>query len=132
MPQSEAFTCVIEDKLLNDKFSATVNVVKRLPIRKSPDGKHFELADIFITPISGQHAYYESRDTWKRSPAQFFVNTKENTGSHNHFVVQNLNGCGLYIVRDSMRREIHRRQCSVWDLGQAFGIRIDKILRTFA
>jgi hypothetical protein len=132
MNQNRSFTCLIEDKLLNDRFSATVSVMKRVPIRKSPDATNVELADVFITPISGQHACYESRSTWKKTPAGFNVPTKDNSGSHNHFVVTDFSGRGLYIVRDTMRREVHRRHCSVWDLGLTFAAQVMEALRDFA
>src|SRR5580692_8608869 len=120
MAQTKSFTCVITDAVLNDRFSAEVTIYKRTAVRRSRDGTQVELADVFITPISGQHGYYESKDNWKKTPATFDVPTKEKGGSHNHFVVNDYNGRGLYIIRDDMRREVHRRQCSIWDLGYAF------------
>ena len=127
MPPNTTFDCVIEDKILNDVFSATVSV-----IRKSPDSKNVELADVFITPISGQYAYYQNKSSWKKTPARFNVPTKDNSGSHNHFVVIDSDGRGLYIVRDRMRREVHRRECSVWDLGQGFASGVMRALGQFA
>ena len=91
-----------------------------------------ELADIIITPVSGQHAYYESKATWKKAPATFNVTTKEKNGSHNHFILNDFNGLGLYIVRDDRRNEEHRRKCSIWDLGQPLASGVMKILQEFA
>lgn len=132
MPQKNSFMCVVEDKVLNDRFSASVSVSKRDVVRKSRDGHSVEIADVFITPISGQHAYYENKGTWDRTPARFDVPTKDNSGSHNHFVVNDFSGRGLYIVRDRMRREVHRRDCSIWDLGVGFASGVMKALRQFA
>ena len=122
----------MEDKLLNDRFSADVRVLKRDVIRTSPDGRNIEIADVYITPISGQHSYYDSKSSWVKKPATFNVPTKEKSGSHNHFIVSNFEGQGLYIVRDAMRREVHRRPCSLWDLGQPFASGVMNALREFA
>jgi hypothetical protein len=91
-----------------------------------------ELADVFITPISGQYFFYESANNWDKSPARFNVPTKEKSGSHNHFVIFDHNGWGLYIVRDPMRNEVQRRDCSIWSLGDTFATRVMKILREFS
>lgn len=130
--QTKTFTCVITDATLSDKFSAEVVVRKRVAVRASRDRNQIELADVFITPISGQHAYYESKGSWAKTPATFNVATKEKSGSHNHFVVNDFNGRGLYIVRDSRRGEEHRRQCSIWDLGQPFASRVMEALKEFS
>src|ERR1700722_9012580 len=108
-----------------------VKVQKRDKIRMSRDKQTIELADVFITPISGQLAYYGSKDTWEKTPATFNVPTKEKSGSHNHFVVNDYEGRGLYIVRDQMRREVSRRLCSIWDLGHPFASGVMKALREF-
>jgi hypothetical protein len=132
MLQEYSFTCFIDDRVLNDQFGATVKVIKRQPLRTSPDGSGIELADVFITPVSGQHAYYESKTTWARTPATFDVPTREKSGSHNHFVVSDISGRGIYIVRDRMRREVHRRPCSLWDLGANFAAGVMRALRDFS
>jgi len=130
--QIKTFTCVVTDSVLTDKFSAEISVRKRRVIRSSRDKNRVELADIFITPISGQHSYYESRANWRKTAATFNVPTREKTGSHNHFVLNDFNGNGLYIVRDSRRNEEHRRMCSIWDLGQPFASGVMKALQTFS
>jgi hypothetical protein len=132
MPQTSTFTCMITDIVLSDEFSATVVVQKRSVVRSSRDGSKIELADVFITPVSGQHAYYDSKGSWKKTPARFNTSTKEKVGSHNHFVVNDFNGRGLYIVRDSLRAEEHRRQCSIWDLGRPFASRVMQALKEFS
>ncbi|MFN7922694.1 MAG: hypothetical protein U0Q16_21495 [Bryobacteraceae bacterium] len=132
MAQEKTFTCVIIDIVLTDKFSAQVVVRKRTVVRRSRGNSQIELADIFITPVSGQHAYYGSKDSWEKTPATFNVSTKEKAGSHNHFVLYDFNGRGLYIVRDDRRREEHRRPCSIWDLGPAFGAGVMSALREFS
>jgi hypothetical protein len=132
MPQQYSFTCVIDDWVLHDRFSASVQVLKRDVIQKSRDGTQIEIADVYITPISGQHAFYQSKFTWERTPAKFNVPTKDKSGSHNHFIVTNSDGQGLYVVRDAMRREVHRRHCSVWDLGRPFASGVIRVLRDFA
>jgi hypothetical protein len=132
MAQTKTFTCVIIDMVLSDKFSAEVVVHKRAVVKSSRDKSQIELAGVFITPISGQHAYYGSKGSWEKTPATFNVPTKEKTGSHNHFVVNDFNGQGLYIVRDDMRREEHRRRCSIWDLGHAFASGVMSALKEFS
>ena len=132
MDQIKTFTCVITDVVLSDKFSAEITIRKRYKIRSSREKDRIELADIFITPISGQHAYYESTANWKKTPATFNVKTKEKSGSHNHFVLNDFNGQGLYIVRDDKRNEEHRRRCSIWDLGQPFASGVMKALQEFS
>ncbi|HLN01185.1 MAG TPA: hypothetical protein VK335_17980 [Bryobacteraceae bacterium] len=37
-------------------------------------------------------------------------------------------GHGLYIVRDQYRNEVHRRECSIYDLGQLFAEQVMKAL----
>jgi hypothetical protein len=130
--QTRSFTCVIDDKVLNDLFSANVTVGKRGVIRKSLDGRTDELADVFITPISGQHGYYGNKNSWDKTPARFNVPTRDNNGSHNHFIVTDVSGGGLYIVRDRMRREVHRRECSIFDLGAAFAEGVMNAVRELA
>jgi hypothetical protein len=93
------FDCVIHDRLLHECFSAKVIVRKVQPVRRSIQPGHIDLADVFITPISGQ-------------PTQKV---------HHHFVVYDLSGRGLYIVRDTHNRDEHRVPCTVWDLGNSFG-----------
>ena len=133
MAQEHSFSCVIHDKLLNDRFSAEVTVRKLRPVRRSRgDGTRIELADAFIKPISGQHLYYENKETWDRKAPIFNVPTREKKGSHNHFVLFDFYGNGLYIVRNPTRREVHRRDCSAWDLGQPFAEGLMKALREFS
>jgi len=130
--QIRKFTCVITDLVLTDKFSAEVTVRKRCVVKSSREKDRIELADIFITPVSGQHSYYESHGTWKKTPATFNTQTREKTGSHNHFVLHDFNGQGLYIVRNDRRGEEHRRRCSIWDLGQPFASGVMNALREFS
>ena len=107
--QTTKFTCVVEDKKRKEKFSAKVTVKKKLPVWTSLQVGKIDLADIFIEAISGP--------------------TK---GSHNHFVLHDFEGNGLYIVRDEHGKDIEKRRCSVWDLGGAFGGKIRAILRRFS
>jgi hypothetical protein len=104
--QMETFSCFIQDEQLGDKFSAKVTVRKRLPIRQAlqRDGT-VELVDIYIEPISA------------------------NLRNHHHFVVMKLDGRGLYIVRDAKGNEQHRREGSIWELGNFFGMRISEFMR---
>src|SRR2546428_415903 len=81
------FTCVVEHRFVAEGFSAKVTVSKKFPIRKLQQGQ-MDLADVFITPISGNR-----------------VNV------HSHFVLYNFSGRGLYIVRDSRNRDEHRLRC---------------------
>ena len=107
MNQRAEFTCVIEERNFNDKYSAKVTVRKLAAVRTSLQDKKIDLADVFITPISGQDA----------------------NSIHNHFVIYDSEGKGLYIVRDPKGREVRRRQCTTWDLGNAFGSHIRALLK---
>jgi len=92
-------------------------------------GQRIELANIYITPISGQLGTYLSRKSWQKKPVTFpQATTKEKTGVHNHFVLFDYTGHGLYIVRDQYRNEVHRRECSIYDLGQSFADQVMKAL----
>src|SRR5271165_1164753 len=103
--QEVHFSCEIRDLRSTDRFSAEVLVRKRFTVRRSShDAGRIELADVFVTPISG------------------LVSASANV--HNHFVVFNYNGEGVYIVRDRFRRDEDRRYCSTWDLGDAFGRKV--------
>jgi len=104
------FSCVIEDHVLLERFSAEVIVRKKIPVRTSLQDGKIDLADIFIEPVSGQ------------STARV----------HHHFVLYDSTGHGLYIVRDPQGRETHRRPCTTWDLGQHFGARVMEILKDLA
>ena len=75
--QNETFTCVIQAPIMKDQFSAKVFVQKRVPIRVSRDGHHLELADVFITPVSGQYFFYGSANNWEKTAATFNVPTKK-------------------------------------------------------
>ena len=101
-----AFTCVIDDRFLHERFSAAVVVRKRLPIRKSLQPNLIDLADVFITPVSGQPA----------------------VKVHHHFVLYDFTGHGLYIVRDANNADEHRIPCTTWDLGNSFGLQVMKAL----
>ena len=59
MPNEKNFTCVIEDHATQDRFSAEVTVARR----RSVVNNRAELADIYITPISGQHFFYKNKET---------------------------------------------------------------------
>ena len=111
MPASQAeFKCVIEDHILKERFSAQVIVRKPSPVRKSLQMGKIDLADVFISPVSGQ-------------PTRKV---------HHHFVVYDFNGQGLYIVRDQQDRDEHRISCNIWDLGQSFARRVMVALKEFA
>jgi hypothetical protein len=104
------FTCVIQDHLLCECFSAKVTVRKTVPIRVSLQPGQIDLADVFITPVSGQPTFKV----------------------HHHFVIYDFSGRGCYIVRDTQDRDEHRLSCTVWDLGNSFGIQVMKALRDLA
>ena len=106
------FVCVIDCRALHDRFTAKVEVKKRVPIRTSLQTGQIDLADIFITPVSGQ------------LPGGKQV--------HHHFVVHDFSGQGVYIVRDPHGRDALRRPASVWDLGLAFGSKVVGILKELA
>jgi hypothetical protein len=111
MPTQEYdFTCVIEDHILNDRFSAQVSVRKKQPVWTSVQDDRIDLADIFIEPISAQHS----------------------DRVHHHFVLYDYTGHGLYIVRDQYNRERHRRACAIWDLGHLFALKVMDALKRFS
>ena len=71
---------------------------KRCPIRQTlQKNGNVEISDIFIESISSNHKK-----------------------SHHHFIMQKLNGEGLYLFRDENDLET-RRMCTIWDLGNLFG-----------
>jgi hypothetical protein len=108
MAQENSFTCEIEDFEIHDRFSANVKVVANDSSSRAA-GQRIELANIYITPISGQLATYLSRESRQKKPVTFpQAITKEKTGVHNHFVPFDYTGHGLYIVRDQYRNEVHR------------------------
>ena len=120
MAREDTFTCEIEDFHLQDRFSANVKVVPTTEV-SGPSAKPIELANIYITPVSGQLFSYLSQENWRKTPVSFpQARTREKSGVHNHFVLYDFTGHGLYIVRDQHRGEVHRRECSIWDLGQSF------------
>jgi hypothetical protein len=101
---------VIEDHVLDERFSAEVTVSKKLPVRSSLQLGKIDLADIYITPISGQLTITV----------------------HHHFVLHDFTGHGLYIVRDQWDQVDHSRLCSTWDLGQSFGAQVMDALKDLA
>ena len=128
MPQEISFTCEIQDFDTQDRFSANVKVVPN-DVSSRAAGERIELANIYITPISGQLGTYLSPQNWKKTPVTFLqATTKEKTGVHNHFVLYDFTGHGLYIVRDQYRNEVHRRECSIYDLGQSFAEQVMQAL----
>ncbi|SRR5579864_1991416 len=128
MAGESSFTCEIVDPDIHDRFSATVTVVPNAVSSKDP-GQRIEIANIYITPISGQLGTYNSKQNWKRTPVTFLqAITKEKVGVHNHFVLFDFTGHGLYIVRDQFRNEECRRECSIYDLGQSFAEQVMSVL----
>jgi hypothetical protein len=109
------FSCFIQDAVSGDKFSADVEIKKRSPIRQSlqRDGK-VELADIFISHKLAK------------------PDGPGGTRYHSHFVLQNLNGGGLYIVRSAHGNEETRRESSIWDFGHVFGDTVTRTLQSWA
>ena len=76
MPSDERdFECVIERHILKERFSATVRVKKRMPIRRSLKSGKIDLADVFIWPISCQPTFKV----------------------HHHFVVYDFTGGGCLL-----------------------------------
>ncbi|MCM3877694.1 MAG: hypothetical protein NEA02_14910 [Thermoanaerobaculia bacterium] len=107
--QNADFTCVITDTRFHETYSAEVRIAKKRPIRTSLQAGRIDLADIYVTPVSGQ-----LEDV------------------HNHFVLYDSTGRGLYIVRDRYDREIRRVECSTWDLGQSFALQVLEHLKQFS
>jgi hypothetical protein len=113
MDQAREFTCVIEDSHLKERFSAMVNIKKKIPISAAEQEDRIALAHIYITPVSGQLR-------------------KRRYRIHHHFVLFDFTGRGMYIVRDQNDQTEHRRECSTWDLGHAFAIRVMDAFRELA
>jgi hypothetical protein len=107
--QNADFSCVITDARFHDTYSAEVRIAKKRPIRKSLQDGMLDLADIYVTPISGQ-----LKDV------------------HNHFVLYDSTGRGLYIVRDHLGSEVRRTECSTWDLGTSFALQVLNHLKGFS
>ena len=107
--QNADFSCVITDSLFHETYSAEVRIAKKRPIRTSLQDGRIDLADIYVTPISGQ-----LRDV------------------HNHFVLYDSTGRGLYIVRDRFGFEVRRTECSTWDLGHSFALQVLNHLKGFS
>jgi hypothetical protein len=131
MAQSSSFTCVIEDKRRLEKFSAKVTVTKRQPVRASLQAGKIDLADVFIEPVSGTYFFY-MKNSWTKEQAAFLIDGKIKKGVHNHFVIHDASGHGVYIVRDQHRKDIEKRTASIFDLGSAFGSKVLSILREFS
>jgi hypothetical protein len=131
MGQSRSFTCVIEDKKRQEKFSAKVTVTKKEKVRPSLQAGQIDLADVFIEPVSGTHFFY-MKGSWMKEQAAFVINGKLKKGVHNHFVIHDASGRGVYIVRDQYRRDIEKRAATIFDLGSAFATKVQGILREFA
>ena len=119
MAQNDDFTCIIEDfaddggpQRPRRRFSAKVTVAKRFPIRRALQREKIELANVYIQPVSAQLSRHET--------------------SHDHFVVYDATGRGLYIRRDQYSGMLDTRECSIWDLGQAFATRVMTALKDFA
>jgi hypothetical protein len=107
--QNADFTCVINDFRFREMYGAEVRIAKKRPVRTSLQPGRIDLADIYVTPLSGQ-----IEDV------------------HNHFVLYDCTGRGLYIVRDPYGREVRRTECSTWDLGQSFALQVQEHLREFS
>jgi hypothetical protein len=105
-----SFNCVIDDRVLRERFSAEVTLTKKAPIRSSLQEGKIDLVDIFITPVS----------------AQPLIRV------HHHFVLYDLAGKGLYIVRDQRNKEDHRRPCTIWDLGKPFALQVLAAIKDLA
>ena len=113
------FTCVIKDLYHDDLFSACITIKKKSKLRATWHERHdgasdspkdrVELSDILITPVSGQVGKV-----------------------HHHFVLYNLEGDGVYMLRDQNGNEVDRRPCSIWDLGPAFANKVMGILKDIA
>ena len=116
MRQNVAFNCVIDDRHLGDRFSAIVNVTKKSAIEFAQQEGRIALAHIFVTPISDQ----------LRHPHFPFETVRD---AHNHFILYDITGRGRYIVRNRYDYTVSRRDCSIWDLGQAFALKVMEALR---
>jgi hypothetical protein len=109
--QERDFTCIIDDRILHERFTAKVTVSRRNHARKSLQPGKIDRADIYITPVSGQTAAAKV---------------------HSHFVLYDFMGRGLYIVRDQKNNDEHRLPCTIWDLGHSFGNQVMQALEDLA
>jgi len=111
VPRDErSFYCAIADRVLNEKYSAKVTVQKRMPVRSSLQPGRIDLADIYITPISGQN----------------------DTKVHHHFALHDFSGNGMFIVRTKNGHDEHQISCTIWDLGQSFAAQVMLALKDLA
>jgi hypothetical protein len=125
--QQRAFTCVINDKVTDERFAARVLVSKKFPIEASTiDTGKVELADILVWPL------VERKKAWgptiESDNAGGIVTSIEYRDTHSHFVLYDLAGSGKYIRRDNEGRDLEKRLCSIWDLGNPFGSRVTQLL----
>jgi hypothetical protein len=125
--QQRPFTCMIHDKVTDERFSARVLVSKKFPIESSTiDAGKVELADIFIWPLVEQKKAWGP--TILSDNAGGILTSIEYRDTHSHFILYDLSGSGKYIRRDDEGRDLEKRICSIWDLGNPFGSRVTRLL----
>jgi hypothetical protein len=113
------FTCVIDNRVRNELYSGHVVLRKRSAIRATTDAPggvraglrkdRLELCDVYITPVSG-------------NPRSV----------HDHFVLYDVTGRGVLILRDPQNRPEERVTCTLWQLGAPLALRVMEELRRTA
>ena len=131
MPETErVFTCQILDQRADETFSARATFVKKTVIRKNryDEGK-IALADIYLQDVSG---LLDRSVTIKEGIDREIVITGTCKDVHGHFVLFDMTGNGKYIRRNRLGKDLEKRLCSTWSLGDAFGRRVEALLRELA
>ena len=128
MAEKIEFSYRIDNRKLQERFSAEVAISKKCPIEV--DGhRRINLGHIYITPVSGRLPQRRIKVNLETGAIEQIKGTRF---AHDHFVLYSSEGEGLYIMRDRYDREIHRLPCSTWDLGSDFASRVLDALRFIA
>jgi hypothetical protein len=133
-PKTVDFTCYIDCRSLRGKYpkifdneahSAKVKFTFKTPVERAPQLGRITLGDAFIACPSGQQTigYKEGKEGIGGPVKRGDV--------HNHFVLHNIEGAGVYIVRDMFKKDVAKVSCTMWDLGRPFGAKIAEILQTY-
>lgn len=121
------FTCVIVDTKAGETFSARVTLVKKGVVRRSRyDDATIALADIYIQDVAGLLDRSVTIDEDVRRQIRITGTSKD---VHAHFILFRMTGEGKYVRRDRYGKDLEKRLCSTWSLGDAFGRQVDALLR---
>jgi hypothetical protein len=120
------FTCVVVDTQAHETFSARATFVKKTVVRRNMyDQGTIALADIYIQDVSG----LLGRSVTITEDIHREINIAGTSKDvHGHFILFNMTGDGKYIRRDRFGKDLERRFCSTWSLGNAFGRQVHALL----